>query len=509
MSDLTNASTIISAGDLFSAAIRKPLLNNRPRNLDDLKLLQRLLGVKNRKDVLGMSTTRDPFNAGGPADERDAQWFLKQWNARGFSGATGVHLRKLHYRIVVLGEKVVKLPRSIEYKMDGKDCVADHYENLDAVWAYLTEAGAKARYLKLVPPDAFVDQRNPAPLINSQPFWTAKPSWFVGSYEPWRLPAIHVDLAGDMEWELPRGYADGYDYGPGNQPYLVEVWCEKNTMDDVIKPICEKHGANYVTSKGFQSITAAINILQRAKQHGMATRVLYVSDFDPAGDKMPPAVARQIEFWFEQFAPGFDVKINSIVLTPEQVKHYRLPTAPIKDSDKRSAQFLERYGVKGAVELDALDTLHTGELEKIMEDAICSYRDITLESRLYDAERTAQREVDAALTPVRLAAAKALSEIRSEAQKILQRYERQLGELSAALASDFEPLQERLDALREQVDGELEQVKIELPEREKAEITTPDESNWLFDSSRDYLTQLQFYKARHGDANNGINGDAA
>jgi vacuolar-type H+-ATPase subunit H len=508
MSASTNASPIIPAGDLFGAALRSPILDKRPRNMADVVLLQKALGVKNRKDLLGMSAKRDPFNAGGPADERDAHWFLDQWNAQGFSGATGVHLRKLHYRIVVLGDKVVKLPRQIEYTMDGKKCTADYYENLDAVWAYLTEAGAKARYLKLVPPDAFVDQRNPPPLINSQPFWTATPSWFVCGCDRWQLPTIHVDLAGEMAWELPCGYVDGYDYGPGNQPYLVEVWCEKNTMDEVLKPLCEKHGANYVTAKGFQSITAAINILQRAKQHGMATRILYVSDFDPAGEKMPPAVARQIEFWFEQFAPGVDVKINSIVLTLEQAKHYKLPTVPIKDSDKRAAQFLERYGVKGAVELDALDTLHPGELDRIIEEAICAYRDIDLASRLNDAERTAQRELDEVLNPARHAAAQILGEIRTEAQKILQRYEGQLRELSEELALEFAPLQDQLDTLREQLDGELEQVKLELPERPEAEITPPDESGWLFDSSRDYLNQLQFYKPRHAAANDEITEEA-
>ena len=51
---------------------------------------------------------------------------------------------------------------------------------------------------------------------------------------------------------------DGYMYAPSDQPYLVEIWIEKSTMDDVLLPLCEELHINLVTSAGFQSITSAV-----------------------------------------------------------------------------------------------------------------------------------------------------------------------------------------------------------------------------------------------------------
>jgi hypothetical protein len=87
---------------------------------------------------------------------------------------------------------------------------------------------------------------------------------------------------------------------------------------------------------------------------GKPTRIFYSGDFDPAGDSMPVAVARQIEFWLQDYAPGADIKLTPLALTRDQVITYQLPRIPIKESDARKAGFEERYGA-GAVELDALE----------------------------------------------------------------------------------------------------------------------------------------------------------
>src|SRR5262249_51819997 len=158
----------------------------------------------------------------------------------------------------------------------------------------------------------------------------------------------------------------GYDYAAADQPYLVEIWVEKSTMNDVLEPLCGQLSVNLVTSLGFQSMTAAVNLLQRAARlaaAGRPCRVFYISDYDPAGDGMPVAVARQIEFWLSQYAPGADIKLTPLVLTREQVVAYDLPRTPIKESDRRRANFEALHG-EGAVELDALEALHPGELRR-------------------------------------------------------------------------------------------------------------------------------------------------
>jgi hypothetical protein len=52
-------------------------------------------------DVLALSEDNDPFFAGRPAAVADAQWFLDVWQRFGFG--RGVHLRRIHYRLVTEG----------------------------------------------------------------------------------------------------------------------------------------------------------------------------------------------------------------------------------------------------------------------------------------------------------------------------------------------------------------------------------------------------------------------
>jgi hypothetical protein len=62
------------------------------------------------------------------------------------------------------------------------------YENTELCWAYLQEAGAMARYLKLVPAGAFEDRRNPPPKLFMQPGMTHEPPTVeLGSLAWWSL----------------------------------------------------------------------------------------------------------------------------------------------------------------------------------------------------------------------------------------------------------------------------------------------------------------------------------
>ncbi len=68
---------------------------------------------------------------------------------------------------------------------------------------------------------------------------------------------------------------------------------------------------------------------------GRPTRIFYISDFDPAGDCMPVAIARQFQFWLWKSGHNVDVKLTPLALTKEQVQKYQLPRKPIKESDLR------------------------------------------------------------------------------------------------------------------------------------------------------------------------------
>src|SRR4029077_14507606 len=78
---------------------------------------------------------------------------------------------------------------------------------------------------------------------------------------------------------------------------------------------------------------------------------------------------------------ALDIRLAPLVLTAEQVERYRLPRIPIKDSERGKKHFEVRFG-EGAVELDALEALHPGELARIVEARIRFYRDPTRQAGL-------------------------------------------------------------------------------------------------------------------------------
>lgn len=436
-------------------------------------------------DLLVLAEKNDPFYAGLPSQRAKAAWFAELWTR--FQYTSGVHLRRVHYRIVSND-----VP---ERKHDGTP-----YENTEGCWDYLGEAGKYARYLSLVSLDAFEDHRNPPPHIYMAPNGAQRsPTAWLTELDAWTLPWIESDLMALLSLPLPTVDAiDGYTYEAIDQPYQVEVWVEKSTMDDVLLPLCEAWHVNLVTSVGFQSITSAIRLLQRAykvMKLGKPTRIFYISDFDPAGDGMPVAVARQVEYWLQEFAPRCDIKLTPLGLTREQVISYQLPRIPIKDSDARKAGFEERYG-EGAVELDALEALYPGTLAELVREAIEPYRDLDLAARFEEVEAEAEHLADEAWREQIAPYQEDIDDITEEVQVIVARYQERLAQMDTELQAELVPWRERVERLRRAVEVEMGLFRPALPLRPEADIEPIDEETWLFDAHRDYLTQLTIYKAR-------------
>lgn len=455
-----------------------------PRGYEDVKEYALTSGVP-IPDVLALARQNDPFFCGAPAQVVRAEWFAELWYRFGFS--TGVHLRRVHYRLVSVEDA---------FMHDGR-----RYENTLQCWGYLCDAGKYARYLGLVPAEAFEDHRNPDPNVfvtprNSDP----TPGWWRPS-DYWALPRINVeDVLGDSRTlRIEHPYTEGYDYNSADQQFHVEVWIEKSTMNDVLLPICRDAGVNLVTSLGFQSITSTVELLQRIASFDKPARILYVSDFDPAGDGMPTAVARQLEFWRDAFAPGADVALTPLVLTREQVSQYDLPRKPVKEEDLRKASFDEKYGDGGAVELDALEALYPGVLASIVSAAIAPYRDSGFERALRITEQTAQAELIELWEEATAEQATRLARIDEEAKEIAERYRERLTALADELAAEMQPLEDELQELETLVQEAESDFDAELPERPTPNTDADadeDAEDWLFWSARDYGEQLGYYKMR-------------
>src|SRR5947209_12795651 len=245
-------------------------------------------------DLIVLAPQNDPFYTGTPNDWALAEWFAGLWHTFGYEA--GVHIRRVHYQIVSQNPPVL-LPSGTPY------------ENTMECWDVLNLASKAARYLGLVNPAAFRDRRNPDPLV-----YASHRSYDPDVYASGRLYTSDLSLP-DFP-ELPSYQISGYK---GQQGYHLEIWCEKSTMNDVLEPLCQHYGANLQTGLGELSITATLALAQRLQQAKKSARILYVSDFDPAGQSMPVAVSRKMEYFVRTLGLAVDVRVFPVVLTLDQI----------------------------------------------------------------------------------------------------------------------------------------------------------------------------------------------
>ena len=404
------------------------------------------------KQLIALAEGNDPFLADRPGRQGNAEWFASLWDQ--FEFPEGTHLRRIHYRLV-------SQPAPFR-RPDGSP-----YENTEKDWSLLVNSSRDARYLNLVDADTFVDRRNPDPMV-----------FFARSH----FGAASVSTgAGDIY--LPREIEDfpdlpayGLTFGC-DQEFMVEVWIEKSGENDWLVPLCRRRNANLVAGIGEESEVQCRALVNRAYASGKATRILYMSDFDPAGRSMPVATARKVEFLLRQKGLDLDVVVQPIMLTPEQCEHYDLPRTPIKDGERRKDTFESKFGI-GATELDALESVHPGEAARIVEAEIDRYFDPTLESRTWDARRLAHgrlREIEDDIHD------------RHATDDLEEEYAEIVGQLS-----DWEGRANEVwsEMARELVDRKPDISDIEEP---RPRPTQEPEGFVLFDSKRDYLTQLDAY----------------
>lgn len=410
-------------------------------------------------DLIALAPQNDPFYMGTPGDVRNAEWFAKLWERFGY--AAGVHIRRVHYQIVSQ-DPAVKMPSG------------EPYENTERCWRFLNAASKSARYLERVDPGSFVDRRNPQPLLyvqpDTHPHLGIEPADNVGEFA---LPPFP---------ELPSYELTGF---MGHQRYLIEVWCEKSTMNDVLVPLCEEYGVNLVTGVGELSITAVLNlVLHRIKEARKPTRILYVSDFDPAGMSMPVAVSRKIEFFVRKNELKTDIRLNPAVLTEEQVRTYQLPRTPIKESERRKTHFEDHHGT-GATELDALEALHPGTLREIVEREVKRYYDSELDERAEAAYRQFRQRLDGIE-----------QETRAPFEDEIRALESEYDALRAAFADRVASWHDRMAELHERLRSRLDEAKPSVKEFSVPKGEPGKEPEWtLYDSRLDYETQLVHYKA--------------
>jgi hypothetical protein len=482
-------------------ALRQPL------SYEDIKALAVALG-RPAETLIALAASNDPFYV-VPRRQTQAQWFATEvWPLLDIDESGGIHVRRVHYVLVSLPAK--DRPR----KPDGTA-----YENTSDDWDLLVAASRDAHELALVDAALFIDRRAAEPIV------------YIPEDED---SDATIDVVGGEINEqsesvpsftyIPRYYTfpdlPGYSITPPEiaEPYAVELWIEKSSMAAVLGPIARRYGVTLITGVGELSLTRVHELVERVSEHRRKTRIIYISDFDPAGNAMPVSIARKIEFMLRRDGLDLDIRLDPLLLTREQVEHYRLPRIPIKDSERRKGAFEERFG-EGAVELDALEALHPGELARLVIERIEVYR-APAEATRGDIEgATYYFERDASATREELLAehGDTLENLRArfdEMQAAIRPHQDALAAIAAEFAERFSgPIAEHIAAINEQVAAFYEQatdVWSDIADDLEDRAPDPDAADWptpydadepddpLFDSGRSYIEQIDRYKRHQG-----------
>jgi hypothetical protein len=111
---------------------------------------------------------------------------------------------------------------------------------------------------------------------------------------------------------------------------------------------------------------------------------------------MAVSIAHKLRALRDLLYPDLRFQVHAPAVTPSQVRHYGLPSTPLKDTEKRADRWKEAFGVE-QTEVDAMISLRPGELTDIAETALAPFFDATLERRTARAQRAWTEEANARL----------------------------------------------------------------------------------------------------------------
>lgn len=178
-------------------------------------------------------------------------------------------------------------------------------------------------------------------------------------------------------------YGIAFDYWQRQNVY-VEVWVEKDALSSVLRRPCERYSVPYMACKGYLSASEAWRAGQRFQDmldEGRECVLIHLGDHDPSGLDMTRDNDERLSLF------GADgVEVRRIALNMDQVRRYNPPPNPAKETDKRAADYIRRYGSK-SWELDALEPR---VIERLITDEIMSLIDAEIWNQTSEDQRKAR-----------------------------------------------------------------------------------------------------------------------
>lgn len=141
------------------------------------------------------------------------------------------------------------------------------------------------------------------------------------------------------------------------QSNYVEVWVEKEALENVLMKACRPLDVRFFACKGYTSQSAMWEASQRLitqASEGKEVHIIHLGDHDPSGIDMSRDIFERLHLFVNHTQMNGRVNVHRIALNMGQVTEYNLPPDPAKVTDSRFRSYQATYGDE-SWELDALE----------------------------------------------------------------------------------------------------------------------------------------------------------
>lgn len=160
------------------------------------------------------------------------------------------------------------------------------------------------------------------------------------------------------------------------QERRVEVWVEKQALEEVAEKAANRFRVGYFACKGYVSqseMWAAGQRMREAIDAGQTPLVLHLGDHDPSGIDMTRDIEERLSMFAEE-----EIEVRRLALNMGQIRDLNPPPNPAKITDSRFEGYRSKYGTSSweldAVSPDALVKIIQDEIESVLDAEMFNQR---------------------------------------------------------------------------------------------------------------------------------------